>query len=114
MISLLSFVILMNCFYLGELFIHYSRAFKHSFTPLKSSQENEFKSGFVTILGNPNVGKSTLINKLLGQKLCIVTPKPQTTRHRIFGILTEPNYQIIFSDTPGVIENPGYKLQVII
>ena len=73
-------------------------------------QDGDFKSGFVSILGNPNVGKSTLINALLGEQLCIVSPKPQTTRHRILGVLTEPNYQLVFSDTPGMIE-PVYKLQ---
>jgi len=69
-----------------------------------------FKSGFVSIIGKPNVGKSTLLNALLGQKLSIITPKAQTTRHRIKGILNTPDYQIVFSDTPGIIE-PKYKLQ---
>jgi len=69
-----------------------------------------FKSGFISIIGNPNVGKSTLLNALLDQPLCIVSPKPQTTRHRILGVKTENNYQLIFSDTPGMIE-PAYKLQ---
>jgi ribosome biogenesis GTPase A len=73
-------------------------------------QKPGFKSGFVSILGNPNVGKSTLLNALLGQKLSIVSPKPQTTRHRIFGVLTEPTYQIVFCDTPGML-NPVYSLQ---
>lgn len=59
------------------------------------------KSGFVTILGKPNVGKSTLLNKILGEKVSIVSPKPQTTRNKILGILNEPDYQIIFIDTPG-------------
>lgn len=68
------------------------------------------KSGFVNIIGNPNVGKSTLMNALVGQRLSIITPKAQTTRHRIFGILNEPEYQIVFSDTPGVIQ-PAYKMQ---
>ncbi|MEN9549462.1 MAG: GTPase Era [Bacteroidota bacterium] len=67
------------------------------------------KSGFVNIFGRPNAGKSTLLNALMGEKLAIVSPKVQTTRHRIKGILTEKNYQIIFSDTPGIIE-PKYKL----
>lgn len=70
----------------------------------------DFKSGFVSIVGNPNVGKSTLLNALLGQKLNIVSPKPQTTRHRIKGILTEQNYQIVFTDTPGMLK-PVYKMQ---
>ena len=67
------------------------------------------KSGFVSIFGKPNAGKSTLLNALMGEKLAIVSPKVQTTRHRIKGILTEPGYQIILSDTPGIIE-PRYKL----
>src|ERR1700761_6678721 len=62
------------------------------------------KSGFVSFFGKPNAGKSTLLNALMGEKLAIVSPKVQTTRHRIKGILTEPGYQIIFSDTPGIIE----------
>src|SRR3990167_5033640 len=67
------------------------------------------KVGFVNIFGKPNAGKSTLLNALLGEKLAIVSPKVQTTRHRIKGILSEPGYQVIFSDTPGIIE-PKYKL----
>ena len=67
------------------------------------------KSGFVNIVGSPNVGKSTLMNKLMGEKLSIVTSKAQTTRHRILGILNEDDYQIVFSDTPGVV-NAAYKL----
>jgi len=67
------------------------------------------KSGFVSIFGKPNAGKSTLLNALMGEKLAIVSPKVQTTRHRIKGILTEKDYQIIISDTPGIIE-PRYKL----
>ena len=70
----------------------------------------EHKAGYVNIIGNPNVGKSTLMNALIGQKLSIITPKAQTTRHRILGILNEKDYQIVFSDTTGVIE-PAYKLQ---
>ena len=69
----------------------------------------EHKSGFVNIFGPPNAGKSTLLNALLGEQLVITSHKVQTTRHRILGILTEPNYQIVFSDTPGIIE-PKYKL----
>lgn len=68
-----------------------------------------FKSGFVNIFGAPNAGKSTLLNLLLGERLVIVSPKVQTTRHRILGILSEPTYQMVFSDTPGIIE-PKYKL----
>lgn len=67
------------------------------------------KVGFVSIFGKPNAGKSTLLNALMGEKLAIVSHKVQTTRHRIKGILTEKEYQIIFSDTPGIIE-PKYKL----
>src|SRR3954469_14265225 len=67
------------------------------------------KSGFVNIFGKPNAGKSTLLNALMGEKLAIVSHKVQTTRHRIKGILTEKDYQIVFSDTPGIIE-PKYKL----
>jgi len=70
---------------------------------------NGFKSGFVNIFGAPNAGKSTLLNLLLGERLVITSPKVQTTRHRILGILSEPGYQIVFSDTPGIIE-PKYKL----
>src|SRR6187455_2718022 len=67
------------------------------------------KSGFVNIFGKPNAGKSTLLNALMGEKLAIVSHKVQTTRHRIKAILTNPDYQVVFSDTPGIIE-PKYKL----
>jgi len=67
------------------------------------------KSGFVNIVGSPNVGKSTLMNQLVGEKLSIVSSKAQTTRHRILGIVNEDDYQIVFSDTPGVV-NAAYKL----
>jgi GTP-binding protein Era len=67
------------------------------------------KAGFVSIFGKPNAGKSTLLNSLMGEKLAIVSPKVQTTRHRIKAFITEKDYQIIFSDTPGIIE-PKYKL----
>ncbi|MGI5833375.1 MAG: GTPase Era [Bacteroidales bacterium] len=68
------------------------------------------KSGFVNIVGNPNVGKSSLMNVLVGEKMSIITSKAQTTRHRIIGIVNGPDYQIVFSDTPGVLK-PKYKLQ---
>ncbi len=71
--------------------------------------EKQFQAGFVNIFGAPNAGKSTLLNALLGERLVITSSKVQTTRHRILGILTEPDYQIVFSDTPGIIE-PKYKL----
>ena len=69
-----------------------------------------FKSGFVNIIGNPNVGKSTLMNAMVGEKLSIVTAKAQTTRHRIMGIVNGENYQVVFSDTPGILK-PNYRLQ---
>ena len=68
------------------------------------------KAGFVNIVGNPNVGKSTLMNDLVGERVSIITSKAQTTRHRIMGIVNTPDYQIVFSDTPGVLK-PKYKLQ---
>jgi GTP-binding protein Era len=68
------------------------------------------KAGYVNIIGKPNVGKSTLMNAMVGEKLSIITAKAQTTRHRIHGILNAPEYQVIFSDTPGILD-PGYKLQ---
>jgi GTP-binding protein Era len=73
-------------------------------------EENNFKSGFVNIVGNPNVGKSTLMNLLAGEQLSITTAKAQTTRHRILGVVTENGFQIVFSDTPGVLK-PNYMLQ---
>jgi len=68
------------------------------------------RAGFVNIIGCPNVGKSTLLNALVGEKLSIITSKAQTTRHRIMGIVSGPNHQIVFSDTPGILK-PNYKLQ---
>jgi GTP-binding protein Era len=67
------------------------------------------KAGFVSIIGKPNVGKSTLMNELVGEKLSIITSKAQTTRHRIQGIISGENYQVVFSDTPGIIQ-PKYEL----
>ena len=68
------------------------------------------KAGYINIIGNPNVGKSSLMNALVGERLSIITSKAQTTRHRILGIVNEEKYQLIFSDTPGIIQ-PAYKLQ---
>lgn len=73
-------------------------------------EEKQHKAGFVNIVGNPNVGKSTLMNDLVGERVSIITSKAQTTRHRIMGIVNTPDYQIVFSDTPGVLA-PKYKLQ---
>jgi len=69
------------------------------------------KAGFVNIIGKPNVGKSTLINELVGEKVAIATPKAQTTRHRIMGMVNHKDYQLIFSDTPGIIDDPKYPMQ---
>lgn len=68
------------------------------------------KAGFVNIIGNPNVGKSTIMNALVGERLSIITSKMQTTRHRIKGIVNGDDFQIVYSDTPGILK-PGYKLQ---
>lgn len=69
------------------------------------------RSGFVNIIGRPNAGKSTLMNALVGERMSIITAKPQTTRHRIIGLLSGDDFQIVFSDTPGVISDPGYRMQ---
>lgn len=72
--------------------------------------EVSYKAGFVNLVGNPNVGKSTLMNKLVGDKISIITNKAQTTRHRIIGIVNKPGVQVVYSDTPGVVD-PAYKMQ---
>ena len=69
-----------------------------------------YRSGFVNIIGRPNAGKSTLMNALVGERMSIITHKPQTTRHRIIGILTGEDFQIVFSDTPGYVKKPKYKM----
>lgn len=74
------------------------------------AQQKQHRSGFVNIIGNPNVGKSTLMNALVGEKLSIVTDKAQTTRHRIMGIVNGEDFQIVYSDTPGILK-PSYALQ---
>lgn len=74
-----------------------------------NSDQPIHKAGFVSIIGKPNAGKSTLMNALIGEKISIISPKVQTTRHRIMGILSKPDFQVVFSDTPGIIE-PKYKL----
>ncbi len=76
----------------------------------KAEPATDHRSGFVNIVGNPNVGKSTLMNDLVGERISIITSKAQTTRHRIMGIVNTPEYQIVYSDTPGVLK-PKYKLQ---
>ncbi|MDE5736449.1 MAG: GTPase Era, partial [Bacteroidales bacterium] len=78
--------------------------------PDAAPQQAPMRAGYVSIIGNPNAGKSTLLNALIGETLSITTPKAQTTRHRILGILNGEGYQIVFSDTPGMV-HPHYKLQ---
>ncbi len=75
-----------------------------------STASSPFRSGYVAIIGRPNAGKSTLLNRLIGHRLAIVTPKPQTTRHQILGILNGPDYQALLLDTPGILD-PKYALQ---
>lgn len=74
-------------------------------------ESTEHRSGFVNIIGRPNAGKSTLMNALVGERMSIITAKPQTTRHRIIGLLSGENFQIVFSDTPGIIHDPRYRMQ---
>ncbi len=76
----------------------------------EKQEERKHRAGFVNIIGKPNVGKSTVVNALVGEKLAIITSKAQTTRHRIIGIINGEDFQIVMSDTPGIIK-PGYKLQ---
>jgi GTP-binding protein Era len=80
------------------------------FITLQDMTVNTHKAGFVSIVGKPNVGKSTLMNTLVGERLSIITRKAQTTRHRIMGIISGPEFQIVYSDTPGIIQ-PQYELQ---
>lgn len=75
------------------------------------SEPAHHRAGYVAVIGRPNAGKSTLLNALLGQKLSIVTPKAQTTRHRILAVLSEPDYQLVLLDTPGVIAKQNNKLE---
>ncbi|MBN30901.1 MAG: GTPase Era [Crocinitomicaceae bacterium] len=77
---------------------------------MSTKKETPHRAGFVNIIGSPNVGKSTLMNQLVGERLSIINKKAQTTRHRIMGLVNEPNWQIVYSDTPGVLD-PAYKLQ---
>ena len=86
-----------------------------NYLPMDITEQNKIltdkhKSGFVNIIGEPNVGKSTLMNALVGEKMSIITRKPQTTRHRIIGLLNSDEFQIVFSDTPGYVKDPSYKM----
>ena len=87
-----------------------TRNFNYPLVLSQMKNEEAFKAGFVNIIGRPNVGKSTLLNVFMNEKIAITSSKAQTTRHRMFGILTEANHQVVFSDTPGAID-PAYKLQ---
>lgn len=79
-------------------------------TSSETDTPTPFRAGFVNIIGRPNAGKSTLMNALVGERMSIITHKPQTTRHRIIGILTGDDFQIVFSDTPGYVKSPTYKM----
>lgn len=79
-------------------------------SPETTPDQPPFRAGFVNIIGRPNAGKSTLMNALVGERMSIITHKPQTTRHRIIGILSGEGFQIVFSDTPGYVKSPNYKM----
>lgn len=83
---------------------------QESASPSTTESSPVFRAGFVNIIGRPNAGKSTLMNALVGERMSIITPKPQTTRHRIIGILSGEHFQVVFSDTPGYVHNPSYKM----
>ena len=78
---------------------------------MEKERRKEHKSGYINIIGHPNVGKSTLMNALVGERMSIITHKPQTTRHRIIGIVNDDDFQLVFSDTPGLIKKTNYKMQ---
>jgi GTP-binding protein Era len=87
------------------------RALEGLGNPLNVENDESHRSGYVNILGRPNVGKSTLLNALVGERMSIITAKPQTTRHRILALLSGEDFQAVFSDTPGLIEETHYKMQ---
>jgi len=80
---------------------------------IRTDEANTFRCGYVSLVGMPNMGKSTLMNALVEEELCAITPRPQTTRHSILGVLTTSETQVLFLDTPGIIEEPAYKLQSV-